>query len=123
MNTNPVVWFEIYVNEMSRAKAFYEQMLAQQLLPLSWEGVEMLCFPMRENGTGAAGALLKMEGCPSGGNGTVVYFSCEDCAVEVARVKRLGGHVVRDKFSIGEQGFIALIVDTEGNMIGLHSMK
>ncbi len=123
MNTNPVVWFEIYVQEMSRAKAFYEQMLTQKLQSIPFEGVEMLCFPMQDSSPGAAGALVKMEGCPSGGNGTVVYFSCEDCAVEAARVKGLGGYVVREKFSIGKLGFIALIVDTERNVVGLHSMN
>jgi hypothetical protein len=122
MNTNPVVWFEIYVQEMSRAKAFYEQMLALQLTPLPSEGMEMQCFPMLDNGPGAMGALVKMDGCPSGGNSTLVYFSCEDCAVEAARAKELGGQVFREKFSIGEHGFIALVVDPDGNMIGLHSM-
>ena len=60
---------------------------------------------------------------PSGGNSTIVYFSCADCAVEAARVAAHGGQVMREKFSIGEYGFIALVVDTEGNMIGLHSLK
>jgi len=55
--------------------------------------------------------------------GTVVYFACEDCAVEEARVQRAGGHVIRPKMSIGQYGAISLVVDTEGNMIGLHSMK
>jgi hypothetical protein len=53
----------------------------------------------------------------------MVYFSCADCAVEAARVVPSGGRLERDKMSIGEYGFIALAVDTEGNMIGLHSVK
>jgi predicted enzyme related to lactoylglutathione lyase len=52
-----------------------------------------------------------------------VYFSCKDCAVEAGRVIQHGGSVDRKKMSIGQYGFIALAVDTEGNMIGLHSMK
>ena len=64
-----------------------------------------------------------MDGFPSGGNSTLVYFNCEDCAVEAARVAGAGGRVQRDKMSIGEYGFIALCFDTEGNMFGLHSMK
>ena len=67
------------------------------------------------------GALVKMPGCPSGG-GTLVYFACEDCAVEAARAAAHGGQVVKPKMSIGEHGAIALVQDTEGNMIGLHSM-
>jgi predicted enzyme related to lactoylglutathione lyase len=71
---------------------------------------------------GAAGALVKMAGCPSGGS-TLVYFSCEDCSVEAARAAVHGGEIVKGKMSIGEYGFIVMVVDTEGNMIGLHSMQ
>jgi predicted enzyme related to lactoylglutathione lyase len=72
---------------------------------------------------GAGGALVKMEGVSSGGNSTIIYFSCEDCAVEQARISAAGGKIHREKWSIGEYGFIALAVDSEGNMIGLHSLK
>jgi predicted enzyme related to lactoylglutathione lyase len=59
----------------------------------------------------------------SGGNSTIVYFSCEDCGFEATRVTTAGGRIMRDKFSIGEYGFIVLAFDTEGNIIGLHSLK
>jgi predicted enzyme related to lactoylglutathione lyase len=64
-----------------------------------------------------------MEGFPSGGNSTLVYFVCDDCAVEEGRVRGAGGKVERAKMSIGPYGFISLVVDTEGNMVGLHSMR
>jgi predicted enzyme related to lactoylglutathione lyase len=64
-----------------------------------------------------------MDGGSSGGNSTLVYFGCDDCAVEEARVASAGGRVERPKMSIGEYGFISLVVDTEGNMIGLYSMS
>jgi len=123
MTSNPVVWFEIYVQDMARAKAFYEGILNVQLQPIESPEVEMWAFPMLDNAPGAMGALVKMDGCPSGGNSTLVYFSCVDCAVEAGRVQENGGQVVKAKFSIGEYGFIALVSDTEGNMIGLHSMQ
>jgi hypothetical protein len=63
-----------------------------------------------------------MPGFPSGGNSTLIYFSCDDCAVEEARVTSCGGQVEKPKMSIGEYGFITLAVDTEGNMFGLHSL-
>jgi len=78
---------------------------------------------MNMGGMGASGALVKMEGFPSGGNSTLVYFSCNDCAVEEARIKEFGGQIQRGKTSIGEYGFISLVFDTEGNMFGLHSMQ
>ncbi len=130
---NPVGWFEIYVQDMPRAKAFYEAMLDTTLThlptssPESWPELEMWTFPMPEDCStqlyGAAGSLVKMAGCPSGGNSTLVYFKCEDCAVETARAAANGGGIFKDKMSIGEHGFIALVTDTEGNVVGLHSMK
>ena len=81
----------------------------------------MWTFPMSEQDYGAPGALIRMDGVPSGAGGTMVYFSCENCAVEAARTAESGGSISRDKTSIGEYGFIAIVSDTEGNMIGLHS--
>lgn len=120
---NPVNWFEIYVQDMPRAKAFYEKVLGVQFTKLEAGDLEMWAFPMEQNASGAAGSLVRMQGVPSGGNSTIVYFSCADCGVEAARVTKAGGRIHRDKFSIGPYGHIALVVDTEGNMIGLHSMQ
>jgi predicted enzyme related to lactoylglutathione lyase len=124
MTNNPVGWFEIYVQDMPRAKAFYEAVFQQKLERLNTPSeIELWSFPMAKDRTGASGALVKMEGMPSGGNSTLVYFGCADCAVEAERAKAYGGQVQRAKMSIGEYGFISLIVDTEGNMFGLHSMQ
>ena len=124
MASNPVGWFEIYVQDMNRAKAFYESVFKTQLQKLrSPGGLDMWAFPMQPEANGAAGALIRMEGFPSGGNSTIVYFICADCAVEAKRASTQGGKIFKDKFSIGQHGFIALVTDTEANMIGLHSMK
>lgn len=125
MNRNPVGWFEIYVQDMDRAKKFYEAVLHVELMKLESPDpeIEMQAFPMNMEAGGASGALAKMDGCPSGGMGTLVYFSCEDCANEAARVEAAGGKICKPKMSIGQYGFIALVNDTEGNMIGLHSMQ
>lgn len=123
MVNNPVGWFEIYVQDMPRAKAFYEKVFQIKLEELKAPDIEMWSFPMQMDKSGASGALVYMKGVPSGGNSTLVYFSCEDCAVEAARVTQAGGKIQNPKMSIGEYGFIALVVDTEGNMFGLHSMK
>ena len=130
MKHNPVVWFEIYVADMARAKAFYEAVLQVQLTPLptpagdaSASGMQMLAFPAEMTQGGAGGTLVKMDGMAPGGGGTLVYFGSEDCAIEQARVEQAGGKVHQAKFSIGEYGHCALIVDTEGNTVGLHSMQ
>jgi len=118
---NPVGWFEIYVNDMARAKALYEATFAVQLAALPDTGEQMLAFPMKPEAPGCAGALVHFAGKPAGDGGTVVYFSCADCATEAARAARSGGRVVKEKFSIGPYGFVSLVTDTEGNLIGLHS--
>jgi len=122
---NPVGWFEIYVQDINRAKTFYETILRTKLerLPSPVKDIEMWAFPSERGSTGTTGALAKMDGVRSGGNSTLVYFVCEDCAVEQGRVEGAGGEVHKQKFSIGEHGFISLAVDTEGNMFGLHSRK
>ncbi|HBH37214.1 MAG TPA: lactoylglutathione lyase [Curvibacter sp.] len=124
---NPVGWFEIYVNDMTRAKAFYQGLLGVQLTRLeSPDGdssLEMWAFAMNQDGYGASGTLAKMPGMRPGGSGTLVYFSCADCAVEAARVAHYGGRLEQPKTSLGPYGYMALAVDTEGNRIGLHSMQ
>lgn len=123
MKPNPVGWFEIYVSDMARARAFYEQVFATQLEKLTADGLDMYAFAMSQEASGASGALVQFDGMPPGVGGTLVYFSCEDCAVEGARVEAAGGTLVRPKMSIGEYGHIVLARDTEGNLIGLHSMQ
>lgn len=120
---NPVGWFEIYVEDMGRAKKFYESVFQIKLDKLNTPDIEMWSFPMAMERWGAGGALVKMEGFSSGHNSVLIYFICQDCAVEAARVVAAGGSIQREKFSIGEYGFIALAADSEGNMIGLHSMQ
>lgn len=123
--SNPVVWFEIYVQDMDKAKAFYEAVLNTKLESLTPPDNElsMLAFPGGPENPGAAGALVQVAGKDSAVNSTLVYFGCEDCATEASRVEAAGGKLEREKMSIGEFGFIALAIDTDGNMFGLHSMK
>ena len=117
--------FELYVQDMERAKAFYQNTFQVTLERLESPGIELWAFPnpMGMDTPGCPGALVKMQGKDSGVGGTIVYFSCEDCAVEASRAVQNGGQVQKEKMSIGQYGFIALVLDTEGNMIGIHSMQ
>jgi predicted enzyme related to lactoylglutathione lyase len=112
-----ICWFEIYVQDMERARHFYEDVLDSRLAKLLDANPELWAFP------GAAGALARTAGMPSGGNSTLVYFDCADCAQEAGRVEAAGGRLLRPKFSIGEHGFVALAYDTEGNLFGLRSPR
>jgi len=124
---NPFNWVEIYVEDMSRAQKFYESMLQINMIPMKTPGelsdLEMLSFPWAEGGENISGALCKTSDMKPGTGGTLVYFTCEDCAIETSRVTSAGGQVVQEKFAIGEYGFCSVCMDTEGNTFGLHSMK
>lgn len=124
-NCNPVGWFEIYVQDMARARAFYENTFGVTLtqIPGPIPEIELWGFPKSENAPGCTGALVKMAGKDSGPGGTIIYFPCEDCTVVAERAAKNGGTIQREKFAIGQYGFIAFLSDTEGNVIGLHSMR
>ncbi|MEB3322985.1 MAG: VOC family protein [Synechococcaceae cyanobacterium] len=122
MRSNPVNWFEIAVSDMERARRFYEAVLGVTLTNLPIEGGgDYWTFPMDEERMGAGGALTSMPGMKPGDGGTLIYFNCEDCAIEQGRVEPAGGQVVQPKMRIGDYGFIAICRDTEGNPFGLYS--
>ena len=124
---NPVGWFEIYVAEMDRAKAFYAEVVGAgfSAAPIAGEGpdagMEMVFFDADDNAAGAPGALVRHPMRPPELHGTLVYFSVDDCAAATARATARGSRVYVGKQSIGEMGFIAIVGDSEGNSIGLHS--
>ncbi len=123
---NPIGWFEIYVDDMERAVAFYQTVLNTGLERMddpTDNTTQMMRFPDDTSTYGAGGALVKMDGFGPGPGGTLVYFSVEDCAIEEARVAEAGGQVVQTKQSLGEYGAMSLCKDTEGNIFGLHSTR
>lgn len=121
---NVVNWFEIPVLDMQRAKAFYGRVFDCELVTLNAAPDEEMCaFPWQPGAPNSAGALVRGDRYTPSREGTRVYFQCDDVTVQQARVPEAGGHLVVPKMSIGEWGFIAMVQDTEGNIIGLHSEK
>jgi predicted enzyme related to lactoylglutathione lyase len=126
---NMISWFEIYTSDFNRAKKFYTDVFKCKLTDLPTSGndrhsqMEYATFPNDEKGFGSSGALVKMDPAKPGYGGTMVYFSSEEINAELGRVEAAGGKIIRPKTNIGEFGFIGLIEDTEGNMIGLHSTR
>ncbi|MCD0488952.1 VOC family protein [Pedobacter sp. MC2016-14] len=130
---NPIGWTEIYVEDLPRAQKFYETVLELKMeaAPMpegmdaeegSAEYFEMVFFPGEMDAPGISGAIVKSPMFKPGAGGTLNYFSCEDCAVEISRVAAAGGQVISEKMSIGQYGFCGICMDTEGNQIGFHSM-
>jgi uncharacterized protein len=94
---NPFTWVEIYVEDMSRAQKFYETVLQIEMIPMQapreFGDLEMLSFPWAQEENNISGALCKTSEMKPGAGGTLVYFTCEDCSVETARVEKAGGQV------------------------------
>jgi predicted enzyme related to lactoylglutathione lyase len=123
---NVINWFEIYTADFDRAKKFYTDVFRLNLtdLPVASDrhaDMQYATFPADERSIG--GALVKIEQAKPGYGGTLVYFASEEIDAELGRVETAGGKILRPKTNIGEFGFIALIEDTEGNLIGLHSSR
>jgi hypothetical protein len=120
-----VGWFEIPVTDMNRAKEFYDTVFDISIGIHDLGGFLMGWFPNDPEKSGATGSLVQHEMYkPSITDGPLIYFSCKDVANELSRVEAANGEILRQKIQISEEhGFMALIKDTEGNRIALHSQS
>lgn len=118
---NAVNWFEIPVEDIGRAKKFYEKVFGVELTLNEMGSWSMAWFPMTQGAPGAAGTLMKAETYEPSHAGTVVYFSVDDIEETLRRINANGGKTLLPKTGIGEYGFIAHFEDTEGNRLALHS--
>ena len=122
MKINALNWFELYVSDFDRAKKFYDAILNVTLQVVEGCANPMAIFP-KDQANGVSGALSQMEGCEPGPGGTVVYLNVEgDLDGVVERISTEGGKVLQGRLDIAPHGFIALFKDSEGNVVGLHSM-
>jgi hypothetical protein len=121
---NVINWFEIPAKNFDRACDFYGQVLAGDIQKMdSPSGLKMGFLPGTGSNSGG-GAVVKGEGYEPSSKGSVLYLNGgEDLTVPLGKVEKAGGKVLMPKTSIGENGFIAHFLDTEGNRVALHSMK
>ena len=121
--SNAITWFEIPAHNLDRATRFWETVLARPLKREIFGGVPHAIFP--SGGEAAvSGALISDEKRRPWGQGTLVYLDVgQDLEGCIARADKSGGKMVVPKTDIGEHGTIAVIVDSEGNAVGLHSPK
>ena len=120
---NAVAWFDIPTLDFKRALAFYEKILGAPLRVDNYLGQELAYFPMDPKGDVGGDLVPPSEHSKPSASGTRVYLSVKSVDDVLARVKEAGGKIVEEKYSIGAPGFIAIIEDSEGNVVGLHSMK
>lgn len=117
---NPIQWVEIPAEDLERAKNFYDKVFKLKFEFIDMPGSRMYMFGEMQ-ATGSGGSIYEASDIKPGTNGTTVYFECEDVNETIALVEPAGGKILIPKSDIGEFGFFAHILDTEGNRIGLHS--
>jgi len=114
-------WFEIPVLDIERAANFYGAIFATKLEINRGDGFSSALFP-HEGILG--GGLVAGEGYLPNPQGSLLYLNANpDLNVILKRIKAAGGQVIKSKTDLGENGFFALFLDTEGNRIALHSMN
>ncbi|SHH44562.1 VOC family protein [Winogradskyella jejuensis] len=117
-----VGWFEIPVNDMERAKAFYEAVFKIKINLVDFGGLKMGWFPNNDGTYGATGTLIQQESYIPSQEGTLVYFMSDDVNNELGRVEAAGGNIFQPKTKISEEhGCMGVFIDSEGNRVALHS--
>ncbi len=122
---NAISWFEIPTADLQRATQFYESIFQTKLVPLDLQDIQMRMFPLEDMMTQVGGALVYTKGFhnPSSTDGPLVYLNGNpDLQTVLDRVEAAGGKIMVPKTQISaEYGNMAVVIDTEGNRIGLHS--
>jgi predicted enzyme related to lactoylglutathione lyase len=120
MESNMVGWFEIPVQDMDRAKKFYDAVFDIDIQVQNFNELLMGWFPFAENKMGSSGSLVQhaTNYQPSETKGPLLYFSCKD----LGKIEAAGGRIIQSKTLISDDvGYMAVFIDTEGNRIALHS--
>ena len=124
--THAISWFEIPATDLTRAQKFYETIFDMQMIPLDLPNFKMRMFPLQDMQNGVGGALVDSGGFhkPSSTDGPLVYLNGNPDVHQVLnKVEAAGGKIMVPKTEISpEHGFMAVMMDTEGNRIALHSV-
>jgi predicted enzyme related to lactoylglutathione lyase len=124
--TNAISWFEIPATDLTRAQKFYETIFDMQMIPLDLPNFKMRMFPLEDMQNGVGGALVDSSGFhkPSGTDGPLIYLNGNPDVQQVLnKVEAAGGKIMVPKTEISpEYGFMAVIIDSEGNRIALHNV-
>jgi predicted enzyme related to lactoylglutathione lyase len=121
---NAINWFEIPVKNFDKAKNFYETIFGADMHVMEAMGMKSAFFPVELQTGGIGGSITQGEGYEPSPNGSLVYLNGgDDLDIPLSKVEAAGGKIILRKTAIGKNGFMAHFIDTEGNKIGLHSMK
>ena len=116
-------WFEIPATDFARAKAFYATLLGGDIMEMPHPTLKYGILP-GDMQNGITGGIVEGEGFEPSMTGALIYLNGgDDLGIPLSKVEAAGGKIIMPKTSIGNNGFMAHIADTEGNKIALHSMK
>jgi uncharacterized protein len=120
---NAINWFEIPVKDFDRAKKFYETLFGAPIQEMPNPGMRYGMLPA-DMQAGVGGGIVQGPGFEPSATGALVYLNGgDDLSIPLAKVEKAGGKIVMPKTSLGPNGFMAHLMDTEGNKIALHSMN
>jgi uncharacterized protein len=120
---NSINWFEIPVKNFERAQKFYEAVLGSPIQVMPHPSYKYGILP-GDMQNGVTGGIVEGEGFEPSMKGPLIYLNGgEDLSIPLSKIEQAGGKILLPKTSIGGNGFMAHIVDTEGNKIALHSIK
>ena len=116
-------WFDIPATSFDRAAKFYETVLGISLIRENMLGAQMAIFPAKQGE--ATGAIMARAGVTPGTTGSTIYLKAgNDLSAALGRVEAAGGRIIHPKTFIKEGwGYFAIILDSEGNAVGLQSPK
>lgn len=124
---NAVNWFEIPTADFNRAVKFYETIFEYKLSLMDMPGGKCAFFPCSMQ-HGVGGHLWHGQDPTNPPNkpsptGPQLYLNANGHMDAVLnRIPTAGGKVIMPKTSIGQHGYIATFLDSEGNRVSLHSM-
>ena len=123
---NAISWFEIPTSDLERAAGFYEKIFEIKLIVKDTPNIRMRLFPI-ENPMNIGGSLVHNKDFykPSQSEGPLIYLNGNpDVQLILDKVETYGGKIIVPKTQISpEFGYMAVIIDTEGNRIALHSIS
>jgi uncharacterized protein len=120
--TNAINWFEIPAMDISRGKKFYETIFEINMEEMEMPGMKYAMFPFDPMKGKVAGGLAQSPMHIPSVTGSIIYLNANPDLLKVLeRIENAGGKITMQKTSIGQNGFMAFFIDTEGNKVALHS--
>jgi len=122
-SVNSLNWFEISVNDIARAKKFYEEVFSIQMYETEMMGMKMAFFPYEDMNGKVSGGLVQGPYHKPSADGAKIYLNANpDLNVALGKIEGAGGTIISPKMKISDEvGYMASFIDSEGNGVALHS--